>query len=111
MADAKKIMDAVRELRQVTGMSQISFAVRLGISYPSVQRYEQVAAPKGESLAKLYYLSREYGQGRLAGLFKDAALEGVSSDLIRLIREVEVDEKDNKEASPARAVDKRRLRA
>lgn len=87
MASAGDLITATKELREAIGITQVQFAVKLGKSYSSIQRYETKEPPPTADLAKLALLAREAKQPRLALLFKEAALRDVPEEIIRLIRE------------------------
>jgi len=102
-------MEAIRELRAALGLNQIDFSVRVGKSYPMIQRYERQKPPSGKELVPFVYLARECDRLDLARLFKAAIFEEIPEELVKLIRErgPEDDEKAGQEG----AVDKRRIRA
>jgi DNA-binding transcriptional regulator YiaG len=81
------VMNAIRELRERLRMTQVTFAVKVGKSYSSIQRYEGKEPPPPQELLVFLRLARQCGYSDLATLFKTEALKGMSPELIELIRE------------------------
>jgi transcriptional regulator with XRE-family HTH domain len=109
--DEKNIRDAVKSLREESGLSQTSLAIKLGRSTSSIQRYENITPPKRAELAKYVHFARECGKPDVARELKAIALEGIPQELIDLIREDDEVEPASKKTAPSRAVDKRRISA
>jgi len=85
--DSEKIMDAIRELRKSAEMSQTTLAVTLGISLPTIQRYEGQKAPQPEALAQFYRFAIDNGRLDLALFFRDAALDRLSLDFVEMVKD------------------------
>lgn len=113
MIDERILMKAVKDLRTHMGVSQVTFATRIGKSYAMAQFYEQRGAPPAVELGVFVRLASECGRSDLAQLFKAAILEQLPPDLISVIREPEEKPTDEptKKAPETGAVHKRRLRA
>jgi transcriptional regulator with XRE-family HTH domain len=77
--DREKIMEAVRELRRHTGLTQTLFADRIGVSMSSLQGYEAVRPPKGKRLGALATLAQREGRADLAEIFQAALAEYLQS--------------------------------
>lgn len=106
-------MQAIKDLREALGMSQNQFAVKIKKSYQSVQRYEQTKAPTGKELVPFLELARECKRYDLAIIFKQAAIDSVPEEVMRLIRTKgpEDDYTPGKEAAVQGARHKGRVRA
>jgi transcriptional regulator with XRE-family HTH domain len=77
--DRQKIMEAVRELRAHTGLTQTQFAGRIGVSMSSLQGYEAIRPPKGKRLTTLLKLAQREGRPDLADVFQAALAEELES--------------------------------
>ena len=64
------ICASVRELRHRLKDSQQKFSHRLGITLPTVQRWETTRAPKGLNLKLLASVARRGGSGIYANYFE-----------------------------------------
>lgn len=109
--DEKKIIEAIKSLREAMGVSQVTFSVRLGKSLSMIQRYERGENIPARDLAVMSAFSREAKRRDLAVLFKTAVLDVVGPEVVSLIREGEIDELAEKEAPGKSSRDKRRLSA
>jgi transcriptional regulator with XRE-family HTH domain len=73
-------MAAVRQLRECLGMTQAQLAAELGRGMSTIQRWEQVAPPRGRALADLANLARSRGKDKLPGLFETTLSEEMGAD-------------------------------
>lgn len=73
----QKTRDAVRSLRNRLELTQTQFAALMGVSYPSVQRYEQLVPPKGHKLARFRDLAISKGFEDLGEVFHSALVREV----------------------------------
>lgn len=69
------LADAVRQLRERFGESQMEFAKRMGWHIVTLARYETKRAPKGKALAALEQVAREHGHQELMDTFRAALAE------------------------------------
>ena len=59
----KDISRLVRELRERTGLSQEKFAARLGVTFPTINRWENgKTRPSPLALKQIEYLIKEMGE-------------------------------------------------
>ena len=63
------LSEAVRQLRQVVGESQMAFATRMDWHIVTLARYETNRPPKGRALAQLWRVANEHGKHDLARVF------------------------------------------
>ena len=63
------LSEAVRQLRQVVGESQMAFAKRMDWHIVTLARYETNRPPKGRALAQLWQLAYDQGKQDLARVF------------------------------------------
>ena len=76
------LMHAVRMLREHMRLGQVEFATLVGVSYPSIQRWERQHAPtEDERLAKFARLSRSVGRADLAEIFMQAIIEDIPDEV------------------------------
>lgn len=87
--DEKKVMGAIRQLREHMRLNQTDFARQVfDKTLPTQQRYETQRAPRdGDTLAMLADLARKERRPDLAEIFKAAALGTMSERMRNLIRE------------------------
>lgn len=87
MIQPEEIRAAVRNLRDSLELTQTQFAQELGMSLPTIQRWEGVVPPAGEALVALAQLAERYGKGDLHNLFlatfaKEAGLDRGNASLV-----------------------------
>ena len=63
------LCEAVSQLRQVVGKSQMKFAAQMDWHIVTLARYETTRPPKGRALAQLWRVAQEHGQHGLARVF------------------------------------------
>lgn len=88
--DEQSLIKAVRDLRAHLKMNQVTFGVMIGKSYPTVQRYEQVAAPPAKELAVLAEAARSVRRFDLYSIFREGAIQSVPEEVLRLIQTKDV---------------------
>jgi len=71
--------EAVRQLRDHLEMTQVAFAAKLGISHPTVQRYES-EGPTRDACGQLVELAEESGCGGAADVLRNAFSEILRND-------------------------------
>ena len=81
--------EAVAVLREQLDLTQPEFAARLGVSLPSIQRYERIAGPTGRALVDLVVIARGVGRDDLADLFRAALIEELGPDVIDVLAPVD----------------------
>ena len=64
------VQAAIVDLRLYAGMSQARFAVTLGVSVPTVVRYEHTHVPTGPILARLETMAKHRSRLDLARVFR-----------------------------------------
>jgi transcriptional regulator with XRE-family HTH domain len=80
-----ELMQAISYLREHLGLTQAQLALKLGKSYASIQRYEQVKPPPADVLVQLMDIAISAGRQDLAGRFREAILAGLSPEVRRAI--------------------------
>lgn len=70
--DGKKVQQAVKELRDITGLNQPHFGDRIGKSFGMIQAYESKKRPTGIVLGELASVAEKEGRSDLAELFVEA---------------------------------------
>lgn len=101
--DPKLLMQAIKQFRESLGLTQVQFAVKIGKSYSSVQRYETKEPPPPADLAKFALFAKESSHEDFYRRFAAAALEDISEDVVRLIRELHAEPKTKKSKTSAEA--------
>lgn len=81
----KKIMGAVRALREHAGLNQSAFGQLIGKQISTVQRWENIAAPPMEALPSLYRAAMEAGREELAVVFQEGLIEALGRDGISAV--------------------------
>jgi len=76
--------EAIAKLREKMGVNQIQFAIKLGVTVPTVSRYEHGRKPKEDVLRRLADLSEEAGAPHLRGLFQAMRRSGIASNVEKL---------------------------
>ena len=85
--EEQAVMEAIRSLRDHMGLGQVEFADKLGVAYPSVQRYERVRPPTDhERLIALAVLAKSVGRPDLEDQFVQAVVEDLPSQLMDYVR-------------------------
>jgi transcriptional regulator with XRE-family HTH domain len=69
------LMKSVRALRIEAGLSQTEFGRQLGMSLPSVQRWETLRPPNGKGLFRLERFCVQHNFPAYAKLFRAAWME------------------------------------
>lgn len=77
MATPDDIQAAVRILRDELGLTQEKFAVEIGKTFASVQRYEQVSAPTGTALVPFITVAQKANRPDLVSFFSEALNENI----------------------------------
>jgi len=66
----------IRELRERTGLTQEKFAAKLGVTFPTINRWENGRAkPSPLAMAKIEELIRSMGDGNIDLLKRDSDIQ------------------------------------
>lgn len=86
--DDQKVMAAVAALREATQKTQVEFAVLFGKSHVTMQAYETKYCAPPEQLLLFAAMAKEKKLMDLYGIFRQALIEGVNPEIVKMIREV-----------------------